>query len=68
MELELLGTVHSHPDVRPDPSECDNDVARDWGEKIFGTYEITKREGKRFRTGCKWWPKHHPVESVSLRD
>lgn len=40
--LEIVGSVHSHPDGAPVPSETDNDDAR--GEKVFGIYSFTKNK------------------------
>jgi hypothetical protein len=62
--LEYLGTVHSHPDCPPIPSDADNIGARDMNERVFGIYEISKRKKskRRFRTSLRWWPTQLPLK------
>lgn len=38
--LKFLGTIHSHPDAAPWPSESDWETAREDGETIMGIFQI----------------------------
>jgi proteasome lid subunit RPN8/RPN11 len=62
--LAVLGTIHSHPECCPFPSETDNDSARDNGEHLYGILEIRCSPSGRKRTRLAWWPTHHQLEKV----
>lgn len=45
--LQMLGTIHSHPDAPIEPSEGDWYTSRTDGDIVSGIYQICPRKGRR---------------------
>lgn len=63
--LQILGSIHSHPDQQADtyPSDTDNASCTTY-DLLLGIMAIWKA-GKRKRSSVKWWLPQQSVQDIS---
>lgn len=62
--LKWLGSIHSHPDAGPYPSDADWESARTDGELIMGIYQILPKRGGRKITKVRFFAE--PVQELNI--
>lgn len=64
-KLQLLGTIHSHPDAPGEPSEADWQTSRIDGDLVSGIYQILPRKrGQRKYGKVKFFA--DPVQELEI--
>lgn len=62
--IKFLGTIHSHPDGGPDPSDSDWETARTDGDIVSGIYQILP--SRKGRKKCKVRFYSEPMQPLEL--
>lgn len=62
--MKWLGTIHSHPDAGPHPSEADWESARSDGEQIMGIYQILPIRKSRKKTKIRFYAE--PLQELEV--